>query len=300
MATDLRTAIQWADFTWNLWRGCIKVDDDCKFCYMYRDMQRYGNNGSDIVKISKATIRKKVKAAKELAAKRKAEGDPTPVRIFVSSWTDVFLKEAAQAWREELWKIARENPELTLMILTKRPQLIPDGLPADWGSGYPNVWLGTSVGSNKPKKLKRILDLLKVNAVVHFLSLEPLIGGGIPLRHIDAELIGDPDWCQVDVLTGRQSDMARPCEDIPNKITWVIVGGESGNDTGKYLYRKCELDWILDLVDQCRSAGTAVYVKQLGTHLAKKYGLSDRHGGVPGEWPMKHRLHFFQHPDTKK
>jgi protein gp37 len=33
---DLRhdlTYIQWTDATWNIARGCTKVDEDCKFCY---------------------------------------------------------------------------------------------------------------------------------------------------------------------------------------------------------------------------------------------------------------------------
>jgi protein gp37 len=28
--------IQWTDATWNIARGCKKVDADCKYCYMYR------------------------------------------------------------------------------------------------------------------------------------------------------------------------------------------------------------------------------------------------------------------------
>lgn len=31
------TNISWSDATWNIARGCTKVDEDCKFCYMYRD-----------------------------------------------------------------------------------------------------------------------------------------------------------------------------------------------------------------------------------------------------------------------
>lgn len=31
------TNISWCDITWNVARGCNKVDEDCKNCYMYRD-----------------------------------------------------------------------------------------------------------------------------------------------------------------------------------------------------------------------------------------------------------------------
>lgn len=32
----IKSNIQWTDATWNIARGCTKVDEDCKFCYMYR------------------------------------------------------------------------------------------------------------------------------------------------------------------------------------------------------------------------------------------------------------------------
>ena len=33
-----KTKIQWTDETWNIAIGCTKVDKDCQYCYMYRDM----------------------------------------------------------------------------------------------------------------------------------------------------------------------------------------------------------------------------------------------------------------------
>ena len=32
--------IQWTDATWNIAIGCTKVDEDCKYCYMYRDSMK--------------------------------------------------------------------------------------------------------------------------------------------------------------------------------------------------------------------------------------------------------------------
>ena len=39
----------------------------------------------------------------------------------------------------------RTRPNLVFQVLTKRPERIKEHLPADWGEGYPNVWLGASV-----------------------------------------------------------------------------------------------------------------------------------------------------------
>src|SRR5690606_13578708 len=66
---------------------------------------------------------------------------------------------------------------------------------------------------------------------------------------------------------------------------WVIVGGESGNETGRYRYRPCQIEWIALIVQACKWNRVPVFVKQLGTHLAKELGLKDRHGGDIDEWP---------------
>lgn len=82
----------------------------------------------------------------------------------------------------------------------------------------------------------------------------------------------------------------------------MIVGGESGPKA-----RPCDLAWIRSIVAQCKAAGTACFVKQLGAKpytsdlgalaapLAVRrsrlqadgsvhYNLRDRKGGNPDEW----------------
>lgn len=39
-----KSKIQWTGPTWNPWHGCVKVSPGCKFCYMYRDKERYGRS----------------------------------------------------------------------------------------------------------------------------------------------------------------------------------------------------------------------------------------------------------------
>jgi protein gp37 len=74
---------------------------------------------------------------------------------------------------------------------------------------------------------------------------------------------------------------------------WVIVGGESGNETGQYRYRPCNLEWIESIIDNCGEFGVPVFVKQLGTHLSKEMGLKDRHGGDISEWPKYIQIRQF-------
>ncbi len=66
---------------------------------------------------------------------------------------------------------------------------------------------------------------------------------------------------------------------------WIIIGGESGNNTGKWRYRECYPEWINYAIRQCTNLGVKVFVKQLGTHLSKELKLKDRTEGDISEWP---------------
>jgi protein gp37 len=287
MSTNLTSNIQWTDFTLNFWEGCDKVDDECKFCYMFRDFMKFGKDPRTIREVSDSTINKKIKAARALSAQRRYEGNDNPVIIFVSSWTDAFLIRADHL-RFRMWNVIRDNPDLVFLLLTKRPELVPDRLPTDWGTGWDNVWIGTSVGQQK--STRRIIDLLKIPAKVRFLSCEPLIG---PLR-LDAIIREEGDGAYVDnCLTGFRATRAGGYSCENRKINWVIIGGESGNENGQYRYRESRIDWIVDLIRQCNKAGTPVFIKQLGTHLAKRLKLKDRHGGTIEEWPEYLRIRDF-------
>jgi protein gp37 len=84
-------------------------------------------------------------------------------------------------------------------------------------------------------------------------------------------------------------------------IDCIIIGGESGNENGASRYRPCEYAWIQHLVEQGRDAGSSVFVKQLGTHLAKEMrdmGTNcDRHGGNWEFFPESLKIREF--PNAK-
>lgn len=243
-----QSKIQWTDATWNIARGCSKVDADCKFCYMYRQSLNGTRYTPNQVIRTKTVFNLPMKLA-------------TPSKIFTSSLTD-FFHEDIDSYRDEAWDIIRQCPEHTFQILTKRPERINNCLPKDWGEGWNNVWLGTSIGSQE--SIHRMKQLADVPAQVRFLSLEPLHG---PVKLSEATFYSAYDW--------------------------VIVGGESGNENGKYRYRPCELKWIEDIVADCEHNNVPVFVKQLGTHLAKAMKLKDRHGGDIEEFPEHLRIRQF-------
>jgi protein gp37 len=252
----IKSHIQWTDATWNIAVGCTKVDEDCKFCYMYRDS--LNNTRYNPLEIRRTST------VFNLPLKLKE-----PSRIFTCSLTD-FFHPAIDRYRKEAWDIIRQCPQHTFQILTKRPERILEHLPEDWGDGWKNVWLGTSIGSQAA--IERAMDLVDVPAYKKFLSLEPLHGA-------------------IDLTVNALNIVPVP---LLSFFDWVIVGGESGNDNGKYKYRPCQLEWMEDIVSNCLYEGVAVFVKQLGTHLSKQLGMSDRHGSNIDEFPTS--LQFRQFP----
>lgn len=262
-----KSKIQWTDATWNIAVGCTKVDEDCKYCYMYR--QSLNNKRYDPKQVRKTTsvfnLPLKHKETKSMVW----EGRPL---IFTSSLTDVF-HEAIDPFRNEMWDIIRKCPHLIFQILTKRPERIKDHLPADWGTGWDNVWLGTSIGSQD--SIHRIIELSKVPAKTRFLSIEPLHGP------INFRWEYNPEnWQTKDGGRGRVDQY-----EILRGIHWVIVGGESGNDNGPYKYRPCKIEWITSIIKACEENKIPAFVKQLGTQLAKDLELTDRHAGDIDEFP---------------
>src|SRR5690606_659848 len=134
----------------------------------------------------------------------------------------------------------------------------------------PNVWLGVSC-EDQARANERIPLLLETPATVRFVSAEPLLGP-IDLTRLT---FGNGDFCNA-----LRRDSYRGGLDS-ERLDWVIVGGESGPGA-----RPCDVEWIRSIVRQCREAGTACFVKQLGSRL----GLRDPKGGDCSEWPADLRV----------
>lgn len=244
-------------------------------------------------------------------------------RVFpsVCDWLDA---EVPVEWLARFLQLIHDTPHLDWLLLTKRPENFGERILRalahvegidyesadawegdantecgqwlnDWSSDDAtpphNVWVGTSV-EDQTRANQRVPALLKIPARVRFLSVEPLLGP-VRLEHIDAEGSGSAEWCQIDALTGRQTDMGRPCPGVP-KLDWVIVGGESGRGA-----RSCNVDWVRSIVTQCADAGVACFVKQLGRKAEveapsggwmQPLPLKHPKGGDPSEWPEELRV----------
>lgn len=168
----------------------------------------------------------------------------------------------------------------------------------------PNVWLGVTA-EDQQRADERIPLLLQCPAAVRFVSAEPLIGP-IDFRRVDYKLLYGS--AILDALAGKLATHPVVGLDgversIPlrhqGRIDWAIVGGESGPRA-----RPCDIAWIRSIRDQCREAGTACFVKQLGRQSvgwdssvgARRVAggwwrpLRDRSGADPDEWPVDLRV----------
>jgi protein gp37 len=214
-------------------------------------------------------------------------------RVFVNSMSDLFHPAVPDEWIDRVWSIMELCPSHTFQVLTKRPErmakhlamrrsggmlLLKPGLPpvgcsdqvADhWGKAVPtllpHVWLGTSCEDQLAAD-DRLPSLCKCPTVVRFVSCEPLLG---PIVLSDALA----EWWESDGLD------------------WVIIGGESGPGA-----RRMDPEWAMSLIKQCVRNGVSVFVKQLGTVLARDMGLRSPAGSDWTEWPFPLRVRQFPTP----
>lgn len=250
--------IEWTDHTFNPWIGCTKVSPACDNCYAEAWDKRY--EGGD--HWGPKAPRRLTSAAnwnKPLKWNKEAKEKGIRYRVFCASLADVFDNKALPEWRADLWALIRQTPHLDWLLLTKRPQNIAKMLPEDWGQGYPNVWLGTTV-ENQEEAERRVLWLLEVPSCVRFLSMEPLLGP-VDLfnidffRHINKRLPNENDpIIRLDALRGH---IKGPDDMLEGRINWVITGGESGPN-----FRPANPDWFRSLRDQCLEAGVPFLFKQ--------------------------------------
>jgi protein gp37 len=96
-----------------------------------------------------------------------------------------------------------------------------------------NIWQGMTVENQD--NTDRIDYLRKTPAKIKFISFEPLIG----------------DVGRIDLLN----------------IDWAIVGGESG-----WHARSMDIEWVLNIKEQCELQNTLFYFKQWGGTNKKKTG----------------------------
>lgn len=245
-----RTGIGWTDHTWSPWWGCTKVSvgekGACVGCYAEALDKRVGGDhwgpGKPRRAMSDGHWAQPLKWDRAAAL----AGED---RFTFPSMCDPFDNEVDPAWRARFFDLMRATPNLTWLLLTKRPQNIIKQ--AQGAGGLPlNAALGATMVTQKEYDrdggaLAEAADVLKPRLT--FGSFEPL------MEAIDLNL----SWSKAP---------GRPPVNL-SWIDWVIVGGESGSRP-----RPMRPEWAASLRDQCAEAGVPFFFKQWGGRVPKANG----------------------------
>ncbi len=233
------SAIEWTDETWNPVTGCTRVSPGCDHCYMFalyprlKAMEVPGyNTEPDDIRLLPERLHTPLKWKRSR-------------RVFVNSMSDLFHPRVPFEFiRAVFFTMQQASTERghVFQVLTKRPgravawwQMHKDEFTERWP---PNVWIGTSVESQK--YAPRLTVLGRIPATIRFVSAEPLL-----------ESLDLSQWL------------------LDGTLHWVIVGGESGPRA-----RPMNLEWVRTLRDQSSDAGVAFFLKQLGGTRNKRGGDS--------------------------
>lgn len=315
MASD----IEWTDETWNPTTGCTPVSAGCLNCYAATFAHRgltEAHRGLTVLRDGRAVFNGKIKLHEDrLAIPLKWR---KPRRVFVDSMSDLFHEGVPFDFVDRVFAVMALCPQHTFQVLTKRPERMAEyvtsrgrakriwsavgiidpsvikieGKNVEWSFGIPaNAWLGTSI-ENQDTADERIPHLLRCPAAVRFLSYEPALGP-VVLRFYPSI-----NQIQREQMLG-YSAASRVADGM--KIGWVIVGGESGRGA-----RPANIEWFRAVRDQCKAAGVAFFMKQMGADcyydplpggvVAAGFGMKSRRdpkGGDQSEWPEDLRVREF-------
>jgi protein gp37 len=287
-----KTKISWCHHTFNFVLGCSRIAKGCLNCYAEELMaNRYHR-----VKWGPKGTRSKTKTWNDpIRWNKEALEAGENRKVFCCSLADVFEdfngvitdSKQNQLWRDkegrysdcndpnfqpyevatfdhlrvDLFKIIDKTPNLSWLLLTKRPENILNM----WTGKYrDNVWLGTSIADqSEVDKFIQPLLTAKHLAKYLFLSAEPQIS------NLDLK-----DYLFPSPL-----------------VDWVICGGESKQ--GKEEPRPFDTEWARFSVNQCRQAGVPFFLKQFGSVVydnGNRIQMSTSHGDVVSEWPAELRV----------
>lgn len=224
MRMALKSKIEWTDSTWNPVTGCTKISPGCKNCYAERMALRLqaAHNASYAVGFQ-VTLHERTLSLPLTWRK--------PQSIFVNSMSDLFHDKVPDEFIINLFNIMTQARWHRFQILTKRSERLLELSPRlNWAA---NIWMGVSVEDSE--HMYRINQLRQTEAIIKFISFEPLLGLIININLDD--------------------------------IDWVIAGGESGPYS-----RQMESQWVISIRDQCQNYGVPFFFKQWGGVQKKKTG----------------------------
>jgi len=260
------SSIEWTDETWNIVTGCDRISPGCDHCYIERTIpfriegRRFDEHGRMGIRLHPDRLDKPLHWRKPRLVFVNSLSDlfhkDVPADFVLAVWST--MSRAPQ----HTFQLLTKRPQRMQRIVDAIAFTLDDGAarlgdpftggeaylwPGTWddeegdpwpvteadidGGGeqpLPNVWLGTSIESDR--YTFRADHLRATPAAVRWLSLEPLLGA-LPSLSLEG-------------------------------IDWVVVGGESGPGA-----RPMHPGWVRDIRDRCVAADVPFFFKQWGEWL---------------------------------
>lgn len=260
------TGIGWTDHTFNPWWGCERVSPGCQHCYAETLANRFGHGWG---KSAPRRFFGPKHWAEPIAWNAAAERAGRPALVFCASMADAFEDRPDLVEpRLQLFDLIDRTPWLRWQLLTKRPANVLSMVPREWFGRFPaNVWIGTTA-EDQQRADERIAELVRIPAVVRFVSCEPLLApldlsAWLPARF-------DPD------VAFRTDGTGWVFDPRPSGVSWVIVGGESGPN-----FRPMVPGHASYVCAQVRAARVPLFFKQWGGLRPAEAGAEINLGAGP-------------------
>lgn len=209
---------------WSPWRGCRRISEGCRFCYIHKGDEKRGVETEKIVKTDNfyAPIEKKKNGKYKMKSGV----------VYVCFQGD-FLIEEADEWRSECWDMIRERSDCHFIFLTKRISRFDICKPSDWENGYDNVTVGVSCENQQA-----------IDVRLPILSAQPIKHRNIILQPLIEAVNIDPYISKAElVIVGGEYDLnARPL-----RYEWVLdIREKCVKANVNFEFRQCSTHFIKD------------------------------------------------------
>ncbi|MCP4568993.1 MAG: phage Gp37/Gp68 family protein [FCB group bacterium] len=174
--------------------------------------------------------------------------DPDGIRKTHKVGRALLLAEMLELWGEKpIWHVLPTYDSLYGIV--------------HWPDVFPNVHIGVSVEDQKTAD-ERIPHLLRCQAAVRFVSVEPLLGPINLSPFLPHKFNCEPHctWCEDCIHSGKDDGWKETTKHNHSPfLDGVITGGETGPRA-----RPMHPDWVRSIRDQCVDCGTNFFFKSWG------------------------------------
>ncbi len=253
-----RTKIEWCDFSINPVKGLCPMD--CKdlegkpYCYARKLYKRFKWN-PELRFVGRMNLLNEL-----LWIPREK-----PTKIFVGSTFELFGEWVNPEWMKTVFEMVNLFPFFNFIFITKQPQNL-----AKWSPFPPNCWVGVSI-TNQEDADKRATELTKVDAVIRFTSIEPMLGEINIAKYL-------PGWANAGSTFENPEGIERYDLDgsLVNALDWLIIGCQTPMSE-KTLPKR---EWVDEIIEAADKAGIPVFVKE---PMATHYNINRKAFPVNGE-----------------